>query len=108
MTKLTDYVKTDNRTKKIWSGRIKAPRWRRKAYEVPYARKQRLKKDTATRAKVNATRARMRADKAKVIARNTPKNLKQGGDFWSDVGDFFTKTLPDVASQALPMLLTAL
>ena len=108
MTKLTDYVKADNRTEKIWSGRIKAPRWRRKAYEAPNKRKQRLTKERATKVKVNATRARMRDDKAKLIARNTPKNLKQGGDFWTDVGDFFTKTLPDVASQALPMLLAAL
>ena len=64
------------------------PRWgKRKPYEVPYAKKQRLKRA-----------------KKKVIAREgkTPKNRKTGGDF------FFTKTLPDVAIQALPMLLAAL
>ena len=72
------------------------PRWgKRKPYEVPYAKKQRLKRERA---------------KKKVIAREgkTPKNRKTGGDFWGDVGDFFTKTLPDVAIQALPMLLAAL
>ncbi len=67
------------------------PRWgKRKAYEVPYAKKQRLKRAKKSR-------------EGKI-----QKNRKTGGDFWSDVGDFFTKTLPDVAMQALPMLLTAL
>ena len=78
-------------------GRDPMPHWgKRKAYEVPYAKKQRMK--------------RLMAAKDKVIAREgkIQKNRKTGGDFWGDVGDFFTKTLPDVAMQALPMLLTAL
>ena len=57
-------------------------------YEVPYAKKQRaLQKQRALRKK---------------------KDHKVGGDFWGDVGNFFTQTLPDVASQALPLLLAAL
>ena len=45
------------------------------AYEVPYAKKQRLKRLRA-------------AQKGK----KTPKDRKTGGDFWGDVGDFFTHT----------------
>ena len=42
------------------------------------------------------------------MARKQKRDRKVGGDFWGDVGNFFTQTLPDVASQALPLLLTAL
>jgi hypothetical protein len=73
-----------------------APEGRSKReYEVPYAKKQRLK----------------RKAKAKVLKRGgkrVAKNRQVGGDFWGDVGNFFTKTLPDVAMTALPILLTML
>ena len=65
-------------------------------YEVPYAKKHRLQ---------------MQRAKAKVLKRagkRVAKNRQVGGDFWGDVGNFFTHTLPDVAVQALPMLLAAL
>ena len=37
-----------------------------------------------------------------------PKGRASGGDFWGDVGNFFTHTLPEVATQVIPMALAAL
>ena len=31
-----------------------------------------------------------------------------GGDFWSDVGNFFTHTLPEIAQVAMPIILSVL
>ena len=38
----------------------------------------------------------------------TTKQRAVGGDFWGDVGNFFTHTLPDIATTALPIIMSVL
>ena len=96
-----------------WGNIAKHRTWgRRPQYEVPYARRKRLKREKAAKM-ANKSKASI-IKQAKIDDDNYGKlkaqkaNRKVGGDFWGDVGNFFTHTLPDVATQALPMLLAAL
>ena len=68
--------------------------------------------------KARAARARYRRNKAKTRARGRGRGRgrgrrckganRRGGDFWGDVGNFFTHTVPDTVMNIAPMILTAL
>lgn len=64
--------------------------------------------------KAKAARARYRRNKAKTRGRGRGRGRRRkganrrGGDFWGDVGNFFTHTVPDTAMNIAPILLTAL